>query len=285
MTAAAFLAQVDSLPAFDTSVSRLSALVNDDNATAAHIEAAIRSEPALTANLLRVANSAAMGAAKSVGTVKEAVIRVGARRVWEVAVAGAYVKRIPQNLVAYNMRASEFWQHSVATAVIAQRVCRITRKGDPETAFTAGLLHDVGKLVIQSALDRKADGLPKIDRGALTGVSIERHLLGTDHGAIGEIVAQRWSLPNELSLALGYHEWPSQVPDGEPTNLVYIVHVANQIAHAMTIGGVIKEPTGNLEPLMDTAVLDSLAIGHPIMQKLAEQSIKEIQSMGSAFGP
>jgi HD-like signal output (HDOD) protein len=226
-----------------------------------------------------------MGAAKTVGTVREAVVRVGARRVWEIAVAGAYVKRIPQNLLSYTMRASEFWQHSVATAVIGQRLCRITRHGDPETAFTAGLLHDVGKLVIQSALDRGGNGLPRIERGALTGVSIERHLLGTDHGAIGEMVAQRWALPPDLSLALGYHEWPNQVPEGEPTALVYLVHVANQIAHAMTIKGAVQEPTGNLEPLIDKMVLDALALGHPVMQKVAEQSIKEIQSMGAAFGP
>src|SRR5690606_4589431 len=117
----------------------------DPRTSVKDLEEVIRPDLALTANLLHVANSALFRGRVEVAAVREAVVRLGVRQVLGVAASAHFRRVIPERLAGYEIDAHAFWVHGVAVATLAERLRRHLGGGGTEHAFTAGLLHDVGK--------------------------------------------------------------------------------------------------------------------------------------------
>lgn len=209
------------------------ALAEDERTAALDLAAVISSDQALTAKLLRLANSAYYGYARRISNVREAVILLGMRTVRSVAIASSIMDafRVPET---EGFDVELFWGHAVAVGVVAEHIARETRVARPEDAFTAGVLHDVGRLamaVVEPDRFRKMVSL--VNELGLHPREAELAAFGVYHWQVGSRLAQRWRFPTPLVEAIRDH---GKSDAGALTCLADVVAVAdlacNKIGYA-----------------------------------------------------
>ena len=276
------LARVETLPTLPTSVARLASLLGDERAGAADFEAVIRPDPALTANLLRLANSAAFGCRREIASVGQAVALLGLKRVFEAAAGVAFARVLPPSLPGYGVNAAAFWRHSIAVAVIAERLAIEVEGRAPGLCFTAGLLHDIGKLAISSfLLEESARLKARLGEGPVPFFSVEQELLGTDHAALGQTMLERWQLPAPLAEAAGRHHQPAVAAEAPAEPLVDLVHAADCLAHALGFGADVGELRREVAP----AVGQRLGLRHARLEKVASEVLEPISELERLLQP
>ena len=197
------------------------------------IVATVKHDPALTARLLRVCNTVAFQGLRTISSVEEAVHRLGHDRllamVWQLCLGRTMRTTLP----VYAMKAETFWRHSLVTAIAAEELLALTTKikEDKATAFTAGLLHDVGKILVDAALLAKPGILSDYcQRERLSPRQAEKQLCGYDHAVIGGELLKSWNLPASLVAAVTYHHEP--VMDFE-SDLSSLIHLADLCSHSL----------------------------------------------------
>ena len=183
-------------------------MAEDEHSAAMDLAAVISSDQALTAKLLKLSNSAYYGYARRIGNVREAVILLGMRTVRSVAIASSIIDAFDVEEVEGFDR-DLFWAHSVCTGLVAEAIAKETRVARPEDAFTAGVLHDVGKLAMLLAEPRRFRAAVKLTtRDGLNWHDAEVATFGVGHQYIGAGLAQRWKFLEPLVSALKHHHDP-----------------------------------------------------------------------------
>ena len=274
------LAGIKKLPAFSSTVVRLSSLVNDPEAGPGEFEAVVQPDMALTANLLRMANSAYFGLSRRIGSAREAITLLGVRRVFELGAMAAVDAVVPETLPGYGIDANVFWCHSVAVAVIAERLSKERKLATPALTFTAGLLHDIGKLVISSFLADRIEALhSELASGGLSLMACEQKLLGADHAQIGADLGAVWNLPEEVVKVIASHHTPNVVNEGRGDILVDLVHAADCLSHSMGFGA----DVGGMNRQVDDAAIARLGLRHIDLEHVASRALPEIEGL-SQFG-
>lgn len=248
---------------------RINKLVEDPDSTTADIAEVVSQDPAFTVRLLRIANSSLYGFSSSIETVSRAVTLIGTSQVRNLALSTAVASTfagIPNELVS--MR--NFWRHSLYCALIARSLAKRTGL-DAEALFTAGLLHDIGELVIFNRLPDKAREVlvMVLDSGdQLPVYQAEQQILGFDHAAVGGELARQWELPPMLSECIAYHHDIGQAQRcPQETALVHIANILAQMAEIDTLD------------LGDVAPIDPLAwksVGLDATEVM-EQTVKQAQ--------
>ncbi len=229
-----YLNGVASLPPSPTLVTELLTLFRDPDRDVDEVVKLISYEPALTAQVLRICNSACFAGEQPPSDIFEAVSRLGFYQVYclVVSIFGARARAISGADKGLNVE--ELWRHSVAVAVSASVVAE--EAGHPKAAaFTAGLLHDIGKLVLASAEGEAYAGLIQDakEQGAAPS-ELECANWGTDHAELGGELMRRWNLPPDVVAAVRYHH---QIEASAPyQQLTAAVHLGNTIAHHISCG-------------------------------------------------
>lgn len=270
-------AEVDALPPLPAALSKLLELLNTDRASPPAVEAVLRVDAALTARTLKLANSAQFGLRREVLSVAHATALLGTTRLRDLALCVSVASQVPPHLAGYRMNASAAWQHNVGTAALTEELARRVAPECQATAFTAGMLHDVGKLAIGSLLESHyPEVMAAVVERDLTLVVAERETLGIDHTEVGELLLRRWGLPKEYSLTARWHHEPSMAP-AEVRTLVGLVHVASGLAHVFGFGADVFGLTRNTQEaeraalgLTRAVVEASVADALPRVQALSE---------------
>ncbi|MDK9724427.1 MAG: HDOD domain-containing protein [Sterolibacteriaceae bacterium MAG5] len=225
------LARADILPALPQVVRHILDTLRDERANAELLAERIGSDPAVVARLLAAANASAYGLAGHVDSLRQAVLLLGIEKVRAITLATAIVDRYHS---APPFDAQRLWLHSLGVAVCAREIA-IHAGLDAESAFTAGLLHDIGQLLLFAVEPAAyAETLGAKGRLDISTVDAEHSCLGLDHAAVGAALARHWSLPEAIVLAIGGHHAPEALPDHE---LADVVHVAEVLSHALDLGG------------------------------------------------
>ena len=228
------LAKVKSFPSMPEAAAKLLKLLDNPEATAAQIEQILRYDAGLTANLLKLTNSVYFGLPCKVGSVTQAVVLLGWKKLIQLVMASCVNAVMGKPVPGYDLPAGELWRHSIAVSVAAEGLAKELKVSASEEIFTAALLHDVGKLVLGGFV--KQD-LEKIETEASRGISFEvaEHMvLGTDHTEVGAQILKNWSFPPALVNAVRWHHDPDSA--GKTDTLVDIVHVANILCLMIGIG-------------------------------------------------
>ena len=214
-------------PAFQI-VPKLLLLLDDPDSNSEPLAELIRLDPGLTAEVLRVCNSAFYSGGYKAETLSEAVMRIGLREVYQIVMKVIASPVLSQPQKGYGREQGNLWNHSLAAATAAEMFSR--DKGSPsEVAFTAALLHDLGKLVVTQALEGDYSRILKEATDKQQSLSaIEKTLFNMDHGEAGGILLNRWSLPANIVAAVKFHHRPSAA--GDHTHLAAIVHVSDYLA-------------------------------------------------------
>jgi HD-like signal output (HDOD) protein len=230
MTPQALVANIEDLVTLPEVALRIARMVDDPTSSASDIGREISNDAALTARLLRVANSPLFGHHGKIATINRAITILGVRQVRDLTVGLTAIRTfdgIGNELVTM----ASFWRHSLLCAVAADQINARRGAGRGDTPFVAGLLHDIGQLVIFNRIPELARQalLMSVDSVADTGLYLcEREVMGFDHGAVGAALARTWGLPRSLQECIEFHHQPDRAQE-YPTE-VATVHIANSIA-------------------------------------------------------
>lgn len=218
------------LPSLPEVVNYLIRALNDDNANLETLAHHINSDPAIVARLLAAANSVSSGLSKRVHSAGQAFLLLGADRIANIVLASALIYRYDAHASGFSARL--LWQHSLGVATCAKTLaehCGI----DPDLAFTGGLLHDIGQLLMYTA--SPTHFLEVLDRHQREDIPLfvaERAVFGYDHCDAGRILASAWKLPTDIVDAIAAHH----EPDGFGSEIGNLVHASECLSHALDLG-------------------------------------------------
>lgn len=230
------LKRIQALPPLPTSAMRVIALTKNPDTSVQGLVTVISQDPALAASMLRQANSSYYGYARRISSLQEAIIVLGFQATQGLAMTSAAAPFLKTPLLGYEIEQEGLWQHSMLTAMAAKRLCQNLELPLADVAFTAGLLHDIGKIVISIYIQEVGPYISKkVSEGKLTYVEMEEKVIGYNHATVGGMLSKHWNLPNDLVAAISYHHFPSGAENY--TKLASIIHVANGIANSLGIGG------------------------------------------------
>lgn len=236
MTAEELLRHIEELPPAPVSACKLLNILQrpspkgQTDETFKEVTETIEYDPALTAKLLKRANSAYMGGRESVFSVDQVVLRLGYREIMQLVMALSIGNHMVEKEAQDGEDPFALWEHSVTTAVAAQYLMEIHRstKTPSSVAFTAGILHDIGKIVFWLLPPYHIDALRKHGGTAADdSVEMEKTVLGTSHAEIGSCLLEQWQLPQAIVQAVLSHHSPE--PGFRPT-LTETVYIADQCA-------------------------------------------------------
>jgi len=262
--------QVKSFPGMPATAARLMPLLQNPDASASKIEDTLKYDPGLTANILKLTNSAYFGLPSRVSSVRQAIMLLGWKRLLQLVMTMCMSALMKKPVPGYDLPRGELWRHSVAVSVAADLLVRSLSISDADEVFTAALLHDIGKLVLG---DYVQGDLEKIEGMVSKGISFEVAeyvVLGTNHADIGARILHNWSLPQELVNAVSWHHDPETCD--KYCLLSDVVHLANIVGRRVGYG---KGRNGQpVEPSLE--VIDRLGINQGHIDKLAEQTRQEV---------
>lgn len=223
---------------------RVSEMLEDPQTSANDLGRVIGRDTGLTARLLKIVNSAFYGFPSRIETVSRAVAIIGMRELRGLVLAASAIEafsKVPNDVL--NM--AHFWRHSVYCGVVGQLLageCRVLHK---ERLFVAGLLHDIGKLIICNKLPGKARTIQQLcDDNGMLDFEAEREVLGFDHAEVGGELLQQWRMPDTLTEAVRFHHRPAEAVDSAMDTC--IIHIANVMTGIAEEG---VEIESNLQPI------------------------------------
>ena len=219
---------LDRIPAFPPIVLRLLDLLARDNVEIRELVALISSDPAFSAQILRVANSPLFGFRSQIDSLQSALVVLGLRRVRSLCMTVATANHM--KAVVHVEELARCWRHMLACALLTEQLARCCSAFE-DRAYTAGLLHDVGRLGLLLAYpDQYAKVLRHADRNALELLDLERQELGMDHCEAGRLLAEHWNLPPDFQIVAARHHDP-QI--GTTVDLLTLVHLGCRLADSL----------------------------------------------------
>ncbi len=243
----------ETLPSLPEVVNYLIRALGDDSANLDTLAHHINSDPAIVARLLAAANSAGSGLSKRVASASQAFLLLGADRIATIVLASALIYRYDAHTSGFSARV--LWQHSLGVATCARVLAEQTGI-DPDLAFTSGLLHDIGQLLMYTA--SPAHFLAALDQHQHEDIPLfvaERTVFGYDHCDAGSILATSWKLPTDIVDAIAAHHEPDEF-GSEMGNLV---HISECLSHALDLG----ELQSNQVPELSDVACASLGVSWP----------------------
>jgi putative nucleotidyltransferase with HDIG domain len=189
---------VVSLPPTPRILPKLQKLLRDPNSGIHDIISLLKVDAPMTAQIVRLSNSAFYNTGEPVTSLEEAVNRLGFREVYRVASVAAATQVMGEALPLYNMGKGELLEGSVSTAVLMVELSSRARRMDLDAAYTTGLLHGIGKVVINQYFIKHGLELYGNNAGEVVDIMWERKLLGFDHAEAGAAILQKWNFPDEI---------------------------------------------------------------------------------------
>lgn len=229
------LAQVADVPPLPTTVLKLINVLNDPESTVTDIVETIKYDPALTTQMLRLCNSAYFGLSREVDSLNDAIRFLGTLKVLQLVMAVHSNAMLSKAQHGYGLEPGVLWRHSVAVALGASAFAQQTEIGSINLAFTAGLLHDIGKIVLnQFVAESFLDIVQHVTDNHVSFCEAEKHILGFSHEEIGIRLAQKWQLPDTLVQCIGYHHRPGELDPPRP--MVDTVYLSNCVCLLLGMG-------------------------------------------------
>jgi len=221
------------LTSFPDIYYRIQKVLNDPKSSASYLAEVIGKDTGLSTKLLRIANSAFYGLPSKVDTVTRAITMIGLNEITTLAMgvlAMRFFKGIPQGLI--DMKT--FWVHSIACGSVASIMARGNKGLEEERFFVAGMLHDMGRLVMAIALPQTTVETIRRSRSSLIPLfQIEKELFGYDHAYVASALLRKWNFPVALENMVKHHHEPGGAPQLLDASLI---HIANIIALACQFG-------------------------------------------------
>lgn len=229
------------MPSLPAATSRVLELVQNPQTTIVALQREVELNPGLASNILRLANSAYFRGAHPIASVRDALVRLGTKRVSHLVLTTSVEPLARPPVRGYGMPTGGLFRHSAATAMAAEQLANALEINAPDYTYTAGLLHDLGKIVMGTYLELDAEPILKLafDEG-LSFEQAERRILDVDHAEVGATLLEAWEIPSSVVDVVRWHHAPNELP-GEDKTVVDLVHVAD---HMSRLSGTSAEADG-----------------------------------------
>lgn len=214
------------------SAQQILQISGDENHSLLDIVKVVECDNILTANVLKMANSAAFQPKHAIDSIQMAISLLGERWVVSTALETCAKGFFDRPLDGYESEQGELWEHSLVTAIASRLVCKYNKTPiHSNCAFTAGIVHDIGKAIISGFLvGSTGQMVSEIDKQAVANyIEAEGSILETDHCEVGHALAKHWRLPQAYQDVILYHHRPDEAPD-ESRQLTYAVHIGDILA-------------------------------------------------------
>jgi len=223
-----------SLGSYSGVIAQIERVLNDPNSNLANLAEIIERDPDLAARLLRLGNSAFFGFSHRLETVSEATSLIGIQQVLDLLMASSVIE-VFDGIDSDQVNMESFWKHSLACGIGARCLAIARQLPSAEKFFVAGLLHDLGRLVLLSKVPKQAaEVFARYQSRRMLLRDAEREVLGFDHAQIGEELLRGWQYPANLVHAVAYHHNPMAAGFFQLESSV--VHLADHLVHAMQMG-------------------------------------------------
>ena len=249
------------VPPFPKAARRVLAMLRDPGVELVRVAEVVALDQALTGRVLRLANSAYFGLPRRISSITEAIVLLGFVNVRNVLISASVGHILFEGAPSYGLKPGMLWEHSVGAAHAAQILTRRDDVRKYDVAFSAALLHDVAKIVIDKSLGEEARGELRAAIAAAGELEAEGEMLGATHAEIGGRICTRWNLPAEIVDAVGYHHGPSACEGA--ARLAGIVAASNLLSKAALAG-----PDGPGLDVLADAPDGTYVPEQPILKKL-----------------
>ena len=260
-------ARVDELPTIPAVVPRLTRILKDEEHDIREVIELISQDPALTAKILKVANSAYYGFPQQITTLERAVALLGSNMVKSLAISVGVINSLPKGKGLMGFSVQALWIHSLSVANVASQLSSLTEpKGSDEVYFVIGLLHDIGKLVlVEFFQDGFQQSLNYTLEHKLSLAQAEKEIIGLDHGEVGGILLERWRFPPEIRLPIQFHHADEQLSSNSD-RAIAVLHIADEIAREVCVG----ESGNKAPPLVVESHLNRLGLGWHDLERVKQ---------------
>ena len=228
----AVLAAIQKIPLLSPSANQLLMITSDPDYDLDEVLEVIRCDAALTVRLLKVVNSSGFGLLQPIASLDRAVSYLGCRMVVSLAISQSSGELFERPLAGYQSQRGDLWRHDLFCAMASRAVARHSRVDfGADLAFTCGLLHDIGKVVLSEFLkDTSSQVVTAISQGECANyLEAEDQQLGLDHAQVGFELARYWRLPEVLQEAIRFHHQPA-LASANHRPMVYAVHLGDMLA-------------------------------------------------------
>jgi putative nucleotidyltransferase with HDIG domain len=251
-----------------SNVTRILTELEKNNVTIDGLAGLIGLDQALTALVLQMSNSVSLGYSRSCSTLYEAIMLIGLGRLKTILLTSSATGLMDRSLSGYRQGAGELWHHSLVTAVASEWLAQTLHYPNPEEAYISGLLHDIGKLLLdQFVLSNYNSIVDAVRKYQAPLWQVEEKLIGIDHATVGGLIAEHWNFPVVLVDAIQFHHAPSFARVNQ--RLPAIVNLANSFSMDYQL-----EESALLSFELHPESLNILKINAEIMETLKLQMYK-----------
>lgn len=249
-------------------------LLTDPNSNFDQLSTVIRRDPGVTMNILRVANSAYFSGADRIDSLRQAFVRLGSRRLLQIIIAQGVAARLAARLEGYALAPRMLLDHSLGVAVTSENLARLLHLDTREMLFTAGLLHDMGKMVLDPFVQ---EAHTEFDRALAEPDTpfdaVEADVLGITHAEAGALLMTQWSFPDDVVEIVKHHHHPDRAE--HYMNETLMVHFADALVYSQGLGNGID---GFRYPVADDAA-KRLGIRSRDIERVASNTLDQLQEL------
>jgi len=221
------LQETQKLPALPQVITEILQKIDDPETTPEIFQQVITKDPFITAKTLKLANSAFYGYSREISTISNAVVILGMDTLRSMIIAMSAYNLLNKEVKGYNYQRDDYWKHSLSTAIITRKIAQLREYQNLEICFISGLLHDIGKLLLDRFRYIYLESIEEFSRkNKVPDYLAEKAIIGYNHSDAGAYLANVWKFPQVLTDVINYHHWPLKVNN---LNSIYIkvVHVAD----------------------------------------------------------
>lgn len=255
-----FIEVAGELPALPENLIKLNQLLDNENSTAEDIAKIISTDQALAAKVLKIANSAFYGRTSQVVKIGEAVVIIGLTNIKNI-IFSIFLEQFYGQKNDNSELLTDLWKHSLSTALMASKIMERINPENKETAYTAGLLHDIGELIlIKNEREIYQNLLEEIKtEETLPRIVIEESMIGFSHADLGAALARKWNLPRQIRNGIFFHH---RIEDSELENIIaLVVYIADLLCGVSGFGGTdIKNHGKQIIELIDKKINSILGL-------------------------
>lgn len=268
-------AYIQKMPSLPTTVAKVLEVCNNPRTSPADLNHVISLDPVLVGRVLKLINSAYYGLGQQVTSLVRAIIMLGINTVKNLALSSAVLHNLSSKKDFQALDMEGFWRHSLCVGVAAKVIAR--RRGvdakQAEEYFTAGLLHDIGKIPLNAVLSKEyVLAISVSDRERISLYLSEQKIIGVDHAAAGSMIAAAWRLEGPVGDAIAHHH-NCLAYTGPHKDLLYSVVMANRFASVMEIGF-----SGNRYPdKLDPSIWEFLGLNRDVFDEIEPMVTQEIE--------
>ncbi len=260
-----------------STATKLLALLDDPEVSFSQIEEIIRYDPGLTANILKLTNSAYFGIPLKVSSVRQAMTLLGWKRLVQLVMTLCMSTLMKKPVPGYDLPQGELWRHSIAVSIAAENIVKMLGLPDVDEVFTAALLHDVGKLILGGFVKKDLEFIEDMVSKGFSFDVAEHIILGTNHAEVGSHILKQWSFPDELINAVGWHHNPESCENY--CMLSDIVHIANNLGQMIGAGRGREEFRSELS----LKVIENLGLKPVDLEDIADQTLAGVNKLADVL--